>query len=1110
MAVLGAMAGSASAAGSPRLTRVERPRVDQVVGNGKLRVVLRTRASLGAMRVLVDGRSVERFLHRSARGYRGALRLGQGLHYGVNELIVVTRGSADFDRVRFIVARRNRKLLSMSNLRVGGRESPARVVVRAARRSKLQAWVNGHRVEHAFQPKGHAYVGRLGANDWVRPGRNRLVVLAHRSARSGRAAVHDVERATFRLKRGRVIAGAGRDRVFSAGGFIVLRGSTAGGGSRASGAAAVEHRWRIVGQPPGARATLQQARSARPELFATAPGYYRIRTRVSAPNGSSSVDTVTAVVREDVPPIGWRLDTTDDFGTITLNGKPVADTTGPCDTGTNPACPNYASYAVFNRQTLKLVESGTRLGDSAGMAFLADRATAYAKTAPTSLMVVNLSGSSADLPDGRRLLATLGVAKIARAAFPRPVSIVGVPGSPAGSAFISDPFLRCAVGATGCSTLRRGLANMSGYLRLNPLSATGGFFEFVFTDQVEFDTDASTVPNQIVIKVGSNSYTYNYPAGSSGFFHVRLDGRTLQPLVTNTFVTNGADGTPNPTDITRLAGVLAASADGGGAQSKGSTLVLLQAFGTPRGLSNDWLQAAAAVGRLGGNAQVFAQLNQGNAVEPHQGRYAFVGRAPMDTNSPAAESSQSLTGRDGDGKLHGLIARGRDAQYEPLIADPAGTVNFDLVKIVNRPPLPDGGFPPFTPGQAHAAEMLGRDPDVIGVCASSGPCDVRRAYWEKYVGTSWSTIVARLGNDATKAKCAKGGEDFTPDDCDKVRQQFELEIGRRNTVEEYFGPRGLQAPFLGGVQGGALVDVAQIGDAIRAAVQPPPADNATSHALSIITFVTKIAGFSAAVCPPCGAVAGGVGGAFGLAAYLTNDDGSPDVVGPQVTAASAKLGGDLFDRYQRVSSYFTTEAKIIMSDWSKMSEVAAVATRDPKWALGDIATTTETIRLATKQAIYQALVPVAYPILYDLGSSPGPLSAPFNDARQWFCKGDFTGLTVDKHLFQKTGADAQLKYKMTDPTYLGQIHVFAVGGRHTVGKLHDAYVPAPPDSLTGQMFRDPGAAPGGGIGLFKLNFYSPQNFRLFPRVLQQSAGTGLLAPGYRYCTSMPDPPGNSG
>ena len=257
-------AGDASAAGSSQLTRIERPRAEQVVGKGKVRVVLRTRSSLGALRVSVDGRNVERFLHRSKRGYRGVLRLGRGLRYGVNDLVVATRGRMDVDHVRFIVARRDRTLLTLRNLRVGGREAPVRVVVWPARPSKLQAWVNGRRVAHAFLPRGRAFVGRLGANDGVRPGRNRLVVLVHRTARHGRAAVHDVERVTFRRKRGRVIAGAGRDRVFSAGGFITLRGSAVGGRSRASVAPAVKHRWTIVRQPPGSGEVLTRARTAAP------------------------------------------------------------------------------------------------------------------------------------------------------------------------------------------------------------------------------------------------------------------------------------------------------------------------------------------------------------------------------------------------------------------------------------------------------------------------------------------------------------------------------------------------------------------------------------------------------------------------------------------------------------------------------------------------------------------------------------------------------------------------------------------------------------------------------------------------------------------------------
>ena len=394
-----ATAGSASAQ-SPGTTRVVRPQLDQVVGNGKVRVVVRTRTRV---RVEIDGRSVNRYLRRTARGYRGVVRLGQGLRYGANELTVATRGHADFDRVKFIVAKRSTTLVDMRALRVRGREAPARVVVMPDPRSTLRAWLNGRRVEHAFQRSGRRFVGRLGANDGVRPGRNRLVVLTHRTARHGRHAVYDVERETFWHKRGRVIAGAGRDRVFSAGSFVTLRGSAAAAGDD------VDHRWRIVTAPPGAQARLHGARSARPELVATTPGTYRIRTRVAAPNGSFSVDTATIDVRQPVPPLGWELRTADDRGTITLNGAAIDDTTWPCASGSDPGCPSHMSWAVINRRTAKVDESGNRLGDAAGMKFLADRIVAKYMVSPFYLVVVNLSGTSAALPDGVRLLKLLGV-----------------------------------------------------------------------------------------------------------------------------------------------------------------------------------------------------------------------------------------------------------------------------------------------------------------------------------------------------------------------------------------------------------------------------------------------------------------------------------------------------------------------------------------------------------------------------------------------------------------------------------------------------------------------------------------------------------------------------
>ena len=463
---------------------------------------------------------------------------------------------------------------------------------------------------------------------------------------------------------------------------------------------------------------------------------------------------------------------------------------------------------------------------------------------------------------------------------------------------------------------------MSGYLRLNPVTA-GGDFEFVFPDQVEFDTSAGPSPSQVQIKVGNALYAHDAPTdGSSGFFMVRLDSQTLARDQDYFYVTNGPNGAENPAEAARMAADLAWAA--APQHGHGELLVLMQAFGKPKGTSKGWGQAGQAIERLGGTRQVFDQLNNGN-LQAGTGRYAFVGRSAL--IGAGAESSQALTGRPTDGRLHGLLARARDAQYQSLLADPLGTINFDLVGIVNRPTPAGGGFPAFSAGEAAAATFLGRDTDVIGVCDKAAPtCDVRKAYYTNVVGTSWDTILTRLGNTATINKCKADGPGFKAADCEKVRQQFELEIGRRNTVATYFGPSGLQAPFLGGVQVAALVDIGVIADKIRKDVQPPAADNATSHALSIVSFIVKIAGVAGVVFPPAAAAASGIGAAFGLAAYLTHSDGSPDLVGPLVTTAAANLGGELFDRYQSASAYFTTEMKIIVSDFNKTKDVADVAT----------------------------------------------------------------------------------------------------------------------------------------------------------------------------------------
>jgi hypothetical protein len=146
--------------------------------------------------------------------------------------------------------------------------------------------------------------------------------------------------------------------------------------------------------------------------------------------------------------------------------------------------------------------------------------------------------------------------------------------------------------------------------------------------------------------------------------------------------------------------------------------------------------------------------------------------------------------------------------------------------------------------------------------------------------------------------------------------------------------------------------------------------------------------------------------------------------------------------------------------------------------------------LATKQAIYQALVPVAYPVLYDLGWG-------IHHAADWICDGG--GVAYSKNLFQHTDGGAELTYVTTTAPNYGFQDVIAVDARHAVDRLHSAYIPAPPDSLTGQMFRSPDSPQGDGVGLYKLQFYSPQNFQLFPEVLRD----------YMDCTHVPNPPGNA-
>jgi len=167
-----------------------------------------------------------------------------------------------------------------------------------------------------------------------------------------------------------------------------------------------------------------------------------------------------------------------------------------------------------------------------------------------------------------------------------------------------------------------------------------------------------------------------------------------------------------------------------------------------------------------------------------------------------------------------------------------------------------------------------------------------------------------------------------------------------------------------------------------------------------------------------------------------------------------------------------------------------------------------TWRRAAKQTIYERLIPKRWPVLYDLGGIP--------NARDWYCEGPF----VDKNLFNDEPDSAQTQQRFERTNWNPRIALAEV---HASGTVRAARILGPPASLMDPLFRDPKDPAGGGIGLTKLEFFSPRLFRYFPRepsgdraILGITDEYQTLAPSPGYisggipCSQVPDPPGNSG
>lgn len=1032
LSACGGGGGSKTSGKDPSLAQIGSPADGGVVTTRSVDLVVHTRNARGFEARLAN-QDITRSFHESPKGTWTA-RVGPPLvHVGANALSVRTRGSGggwDFDSSTFTVARRNPRLLTLQAVRVAGVDTPVRVTVRVPLNSTLQVLVNGKRADGAFQPEGNVLVGRLGANDGIRPGQNEISVLAFTPA-----GAYDSDSRTVTIGREAPVASAGADARPTQGNSLTL---SARASRVPAGGTGVTYHWQIVKAPKGSHPVLSGNQTATPTLRTDRPGVYQARVTVTTGRGTSRDTATFNVVPNDLP-IGVKVDTVSNGrGEITIDGKVVPGTGGGIKS---------LNWVVLDRPTRQVAEAGTSTQSDA-LQKLLGLADKYAK-APGYQMIVNAPSGGPGYPqaDWESLLKKLGAPPLTDAdrqavRNANPFSVIGIPGAPAGAAFLR---------LTPQPNARAETGSMTGYLRMNSVTAK---YDFVFTDYVAFDTRSASSAKQNTISVGGKEYTQALPANATGGFHaVVLDPKTLSVSEDRVWPTN--TGTPSGDQaaqkafaswLTDVAGRIA------------RPLLLLESIGTPKPSSPAWADAGAQIQKLGGTRGLF------NGI---RGDYALVGRAGM--SAPPAEASAGIPGQPG--RLKGMLMRSRASDFEPFLATPTGALNAELVQLVNQPQTSYKPFP--TKGQQAAATAIGISP--MKVCPKGAQtCDVRATYYQNYNG-AWTTINAELGNLVSACrshdqKCPSGA-DFTQDDSLAVAQQLFAETSDVTRVHHYLGTDGLQAAF-GNATFAAQIDLKDIGDQIKKAVQPPAGSATASNVLQVLSLVAKLGG----VLPPPGSnVAAGVSAVFGMAAYFAKPDGSPNLIGERVQSTVDGLAGEAFNRYNTASQQIDAIGRIIVSDPKKLQTVADKVDSDPAWQLPDKGRAFEQMRLGSRRWFYQTLLPVAYQI-WEI--NPAPQNGGPGNARNYTCFSSFgangqrnPGRPLTSNPFQAAddGQDRQ-------PTAFGGNGEPITPVIGLASNVHSNPFQVPPATLLDPLFRDPEDPKPGGLGFTKAELYNPRYF----------------------------------
>jgi hypothetical protein len=904
---------------------------------------LAVRTSSSSLRGWLDGRAVT--FGAARKGTRRAV-VG-GLRPGVHRFEAKLGGERASSR--FVVGRAAPGLLTVRTVRVGGPAAPVEVRVSAPGDLELRATVNGRPETRAFRSLGKGvWRARLGADGGVRRGANVLRVVAF--SESGR---QDAETRTFTVAAKGPLAGADAPATLFTDQPITLDGSdtlpSCGGDPAFS--------WQVTTAPDGADPSLSGATTASPTLTADVPGHYELRLTASesCDGGANGTDTVDLDVRPDDPPIGVAINTRGTNNEILVDGQVVKAT------GFNPG---RLSYALIDRQTRAIEQSGTLPGDSSAVSTLTTLVAGL--TDPNRhMLVVNAPNG---FPGGSAVLGPLWT-KLGGAPFNdtdkaavdggKATSIIGIPGSPAGSAYINAG--GTALGQPGA---------LVGYLQLNNpnlLETSSGRYGFVFTDVADFDTQVPNAADDNTIRVGSTTSSVDMKDFDEGGFQVVVaDARSLQVLSNDLYRINTVPGQIDEAEQRRMISDLAKVTSG--------QLAFVQSVGQtdPTYTGPTWDSIARALARLGGTRELF------NEVSAKTG-YALVGAPGLPV--PVAEGV-SPPG-PAPVRLRGALQRSANAGFVPLMTSQTSGVNAELLEIVAQPP--EAWPASTTPGEKAANRFVADKLDLLP------GRDVRDNYFLNW-NITWNV------RDLDRAQFPGGDADFTATDLANVKAALADEFGWVNKVHEYI--RNQQSPFTPGVS--TYLDLQTISNTIANAVKPP--DNAAAlQPFELFAGFTGVAGALTEV-ELEEEVLSGIGTAMTVSGKLADRQGSAALF-DQVQVATSRLYPELANRYAAAKESLVVAGLMIVSDHGKLRTVARKVTSDPNWIWPASPTGINTaMRKAAKRLFVETLMPIAYRLW---NVTPAP------NADAWYCyyksQDPHVKPPINVNVFARAPASAQYK-----------------------------------------------------------------------------------------------------